>query len=187
MATSSNTNTNRDCCVNKLTVNKLTREERIVKGFRIRASLRDAFETTCRVLGVRESEAIEEAILLWLRRFNPNQTRLNQFFVNITNIGTQVNIDKLTVLSIKAEVARFNPSSKLKTTRNNLLDLRYGRLDERRRHTLLELLPRQLREAHDLLKSARLAGLHREANILEEYIAAGTQLLEHLLSKEGVR
>ena len=170
--------------VNQLTVNRLTlrdrkkEERRIVKGFKIRPSIKEAFEATCRVLGVRECDAIEEAILLWLRHLNPQQTRLNQFTI-VQNIQ-QINIVKneLNILIARAEIAKYLSDVASITPVSNP---RKVLSSERARLFWVSELPKRIREGVQLLEASEALGLKEEAERLRHTITRMKTVLNQLL------
>ena len=170
--------------VNQLTVNRLTlrdrkkEERRIVKGFKIRPSIKEAFEATCRVLGVRECDAIEEAILLWLRHLNPQQTRLNQFTI-VQNIQ-QINIVKneLNILIARAEIAKYLSDVASITPVSNPREVLSS---ERARLFWVSELPKRIREGVQLLEASEALGLKEEAERLRHTITRMKAVLNQLL------
>ena len=170
--------------VNQLTVNRLTlrdrkkEERRIVKGFKIRPSIKEAFEATCRVLGIRECDAIEEAILLWLRHLNPQQTRLNQFTI-VQNIQ-QINIVKneLNILIARAEIAKYLSDVASITPVSNP---RKVLSSERARLFWVSELPKRIREGVQLLEASEALGLKEEAERLRHTITRMKTVLNQLL------
>ena len=170
--------------VNQLTVNRLTlrdrkkEERRIVKGFKIRPSIKEAFEATCRVLGVRECDAIEEAILLWLRHLNPQQTRLNQFTI-VQNIQ-QINIVKneLNILIARAEIAKYLSDVASITPVSNPREVLSS---ERARLFWVSELPKRIREGVQLLEASEALGLKEESERLRHTITRMKAVLNQLL------
>ena len=148
---------------------------RVVKGFRIRETLARAFETTCKVMGFREYEVIEQLIAEWLEKIR-GQLKLEDFVnerkestINITIKQTQINL-------IIAKIAELDPKQKLHEIQQ--LDPRICDKEE-----ALRWLPNVIREASILLEAARIYGLQEEAQLLEQLTTQAALKLKQIIER----
>ncbi|RLE62936.1 MAG: hypothetical protein DRJ38_08735, partial [Thermoprotei archaeon] len=123
-------------------------------------------------------DAIEEAILLWLRHLNPQQTRLNQFTI-VQNIQ-QINIVKneLNILIARAEIAKYLSDVASITPVSNP---RKVLSSERARLFWVSELPKRIREGVQLLEASEALGLKEEAERLRHTITRMKTVLNQLL------
>jgi len=151
---------------------------RVVKGFRIRETLARAFETTCKAMGLREYEVIEELIAEWLEKIR-GQLKLEDFMndrkestINITIKQTQINL-------IIAKIAELNPKRRL----HEIQEIDPENLPEHKKQTILGWLPETIRRAATLLEAAKIYGLQEEAKLLEQLTTQGALKLKQIIER----
>ena len=151
---------------------------RVVKGFRIRETLAREFEATCKAMGFREYEIIEELISEWLEKIR-GQLKLEDFMnerkdstINITIKQTQVNI-------ILAKIAELDPKWHLR----RIQEINPENLPEHEKQSILGWLPNIIRKAATLLEAARIYGLQEEAKLLEQLTTQGALKLKQIIER----
>ena len=150
-------------------------ERKEVTSFRLRKSIVHAFREVCKVAGYPVGDALEEAMLLWMRKMAPqNQTRLNQFII-IQNVEKlqQVNIirNELNILIVKAEIAKYLSDQTKIPPQIRGEGVRFW----------LSELPNRIRKGLQLLETSQALGLKEESKQLQQAITRMKTVLNRLL------
>jgi len=147
------------------------------KAFRINPVIAMEFETACRLLGLSQSQVIEDFMCDWVRMIRNQLTMGNLTAKDKPNITINLMHNDVRLNLLIARIAKIHPREWIRQL--DMLDV--SKMDQGDRMIWTEQIAEILKEASKTLQMAEMQGLEEYANMLRELIEKAKAKLNELL------